>query len=246
MARQLIGLRTKLSAFAAASVFMGGCLIAGAPAMAQQVDEVTVTAPRVVEHRASGARNEHPATVTLSRGVGYADLNLATQAGAATLEQRIKDTASGICAQLYDIYPETLYLPNPTGQDCVAVAVDGGMTQAKAVIEATRKIAMLPNEVTVTAPRLVVHRVSGARGQNPESVSLSRRVQYGDLDLATQAGAAALKERVKETASLICSQLNDLYPESLYLPNPSGQDCLSVAVDGGMTQANAAITLAHK
>ena len=45
-----------------------------------------------------------------------------------------------------------------------------------------------------------------------EKVTITHRVSYADLNLATHAGAAELQRRVKETARAACKQLRELYP----------------------------------
>jgi UrcA family protein len=110
-------------------------LAAGA-VLAQQASEITVEASRAekttVGRSATGAQVE---VVSLVRRVNYADLDLASHAGATALEQRIKDSAKAACKQLDGLYP----LEPPGGPECVKAATDAAMKQAKSAIEAAGK-----------------------------------------------------------------------------------------------------------
>lgn len=80
--------------------------------------------------------------VQLTRHVSYADLDLATHAGASELEARIKSTAREACRQLEQLYPiGTSEGPGTEGLNCVKDAIDGAMPQAKTAIAAAEKRA---------------------------------------------------------------------------------------------------------
>ena len=110
-----------------------GCMAVAAPASAETVEGVTVEAARVVVvgRTAYGAPEQQ---VVLRRGVTYADLDLSTDAGKATLETRIRETAADLCKELDKMYP----LQDPKKADCVHDAVKAGMAQA-AKVEAKTK-----------------------------------------------------------------------------------------------------------
>jgi UrcA family protein len=70
--------------------------------------------------------------VSLSREVGYGDLDLSTPEGKAKLEKRIKTVAREACGQLHKLYPlDTWDTDNRT---CIADAVDRAMNQEKAIV----------------------------------------------------------------------------------------------------------------
>jgi UrcA family protein len=83
-------------------------------------------------------------------------------------------------------------------------------------------------------------------GTAPQTVQLTQNVDYTDLNLATPAGASALKQRIRDTASSICEQLADSHPT-----NPSAADdedqrnCVNTAVDDAMGQAKRVIASAE-
>ncbi len=100
-------------------------------------------------------------------------------------------------------------------------------------------------EVIVEAPKVVrSHERVSALGAPVQVSSIRYRVSYGDLNLATPAGAQLLEKRIHEAAVQACKDL-----DAIIAPGPPTQDnppCVKSAVDGGMKQAHAAIELAQK
>src|SRR6516165_8227661 len=84
-----------------------GLAAAGAAAVAQGSDaqQVKIEASKVVtiKNQRSGAGPQEE-TVQLTHTVHFADLDLATKAGADELKSRIQNTASQVCQQLGAIY----------------------------------------------------------------------------------------------------------------------------------------------
>ncbi|MBS0395261.1 MAG: UrcA family protein [Proteobacteria bacterium] len=99
-------------------------------------------------------------------------------------------------------------------------------------------------EVYVEAPK-VVH--SGARepatGAPVDIVSIKYRVSYGDLNLATPAGAKALEDRIHDAAKRACRQLEAETPPGT-VNATTNPPCVKTAVDNAMKQARAAIAAA--
>ena len=117
-------------------------------AMAQQDDElqeVTITATREVERTVGRTPTGRQVDVIrMTRTVSYADLDLATRAGAAELEKRIDDAAKKDCKDLFTLYPggSSGGIGNlGTEGPCVKNAVDAAMVQAKAAMAAADKAA---------------------------------------------------------------------------------------------------------
>ena len=75
-----------------------------------------------------------------------------------------------------------------------------------------------------------------------EQVTLSRRVSFSDLDLATHSGAVALKKRVQEAARATCKQLDELYP----LEEKNAPACIDKAVADSSRQVDEAIAAAER
>src|ERR1700749_642205 len=63
--------------------------------------------------------------------------------------------------------------------------------------------------VTVEVPRHAER--DSATGAPIETIALSEAVRFDDLDLATQAGAHVLRERIRRTASQLCRRLGENY-----------------------------------
>lgn len=75
-----------------------------------------------------------------------------------------------------------------------------------------------------------------ATGMPIVQTEIRHRIRFDDLDLATDAGAAALLTRVREVARKGCEDLDKMYA-------PAGPDssCTKTAVSQAMPQVNAAI-----
>lgn len=103
------------------------------------------------------------------------------------------------------------------------------------------------HEVKIDASKVVVMRHGHPRrGIHNETVHLSAQVNFADLDLATESGTAALRQRIETTASEICRQLGVLYfPGSVHQEHMDRQECVKRAVDDAMEQAKPAIAAAR-
>jgi UrcA family protein len=100
-------------------------------------------------------------------------------------------------------------------------------------------------QITVQAHQKVTTKQVGISytGIPIEEVQLSRHVGYGDLDLSSPEGKAALDQRIKETAKKACDQLNSLYPLEQW-SNEDIQTCVDRAIDGAVTQEKTIIAAA--
>ena len=110
-----------------------GCLIVSGSVVAQGLPEVTIEAPHLVSSGPPGRTS----ALTIVYKVSYADLNLATPAGAAELQKRVQDSADKACAQLVKLYPESV----ATQTRCAQEAAKSGMAQANKAIAAAGKAA---------------------------------------------------------------------------------------------------------
>lgn len=130
--------RTQSRLLAIGILVGAGFMIANTAAYSQPVEEVTVTAPRVVKQTvvtgrsfATGAPIEE---TSISRTVSYADLDLVKTSDADELRTRVRDTAKDLCTELDKLYPL-----EPKDPDCVRKSVDRAMVQADNAIEDARK-----------------------------------------------------------------------------------------------------------
>lgn len=116
-------------------------LACGASA-AEPMTEVIVEAPKLSHLNERAQPLGAPVDLASIRyRVSYADLNLATPAGAKTLEARIDDAAMRACKQLAASLPPSTVVAQDD-PPCVKTAVDGAMKQAReAIAAAGRKAA---------------------------------------------------------------------------------------------------------
>jgi UrcA family protein len=70
--------------------------------------------------------------VSLSRQVGFRDLDLASPAGKSELDKRIKVVAKEACNQLRTLYPLEQW--DTDNRSCVADAVQGAKTQEQTIL----------------------------------------------------------------------------------------------------------------
>jgi UrcA family protein len=103
-------------------------------------------------------------------------------------------------------------------------------------------VAQQTPEVIVEAPHVEMTTQAGAMGRKMPAMSISYRVSYGDLNLATHSGAVELEKRIKESATRACEQLRKLYPDT----TEGNPPCVEGAVKAAMANANKAIAAAEK
>jgi UrcA family protein len=73
-------------------------------------------------------------------------------------------------------------------------------------------------------------------------ISISARVNFADLNLATYSGSQEVEARVRSTAKTLCDKLEQMYPTSLI----NIQSCVGNAVSKGMADVRVAIAAAEK
>lgn len=101
------------------------------PAFAQEASEnVTVFAPYVVKKTSTGMSKNRVTTVSVSRKVSFADLDLSSAEGKAALEARVKETAADVCKQLDRRYPGQSV---DEDKNCVQEAIDEAMVSVRGV-----------------------------------------------------------------------------------------------------------------
>jgi UrcA family protein len=108
-------------------------------AAAQNADEVTVTASRVLTetpagHTASGIPIND---ISLSYGVSYAGLDLASHSGATELEKRVHDAALAACKEISRQRPLDHLTPDDAG--CARTAADKAMPEVHERVAAAEK-----------------------------------------------------------------------------------------------------------
>jgi UrcA family protein len=112
---------------------------------------------------------------------------------------------------------------------------------------ATQSDEDLIPQITVKANQKVSTKQVGVSytGIPIEEIQLTRHVGYGDLDLSSPEGRAALDKRIKETAKKACEQLNSLYPLEQWITDDN-QTCVDRATDAAITQEKTIIAAASR
>lgn len=116
-----------------------GLFLTSTSGRAQSIEEITITAPRVVHETIVAGRS--PSTgapieeTTISRVITFKDLDLTKSSGAEALRSRVRQTARDLCAELDKLYPFETRDPM-----CVRTSSDRAMVQAEnAIAEAKRE-----------------------------------------------------------------------------------------------------------
>jgi UrcA family protein len=112
---------------------VAGCSLASQALYAQAMEVVTVEAVReiVIGKSPIGAPIKE---LTIRSRVSYADLDLTTATGAATLEKRVKDTAASSCKEIKVDVP----VDGWTVERCVRESTTDAMAQVTKAIEAAK------------------------------------------------------------------------------------------------------------
>src|SRR5579859_1433853 len=103
--------------YLALATLTAAAALAAAPALAQNIDELTVT-------------GHGPRAQSLSEAVSYADLDLTQRADRATLQRRVSDTAGRLCNQLNQD-PATHH---NMGKSCKDIAIRDAMGQVRQAV----------------------------------------------------------------------------------------------------------------
>lgn len=111
-------------------------LISGIAA-AQNLDEITVQAKRILSTKTVGRSNVGAPIldVSLSYGVRVADLDLASHYGPIELEKRVHDAAMKACKEIGREYPDS----TPSDAVCAKAAADDAMVKVHELVAAAAK-----------------------------------------------------------------------------------------------------------
>jgi UrcA family protein len=147
------------SALAAASGL--AALLLAVPALAQTLDELTITG------RSLGLRPQ-----SLSERVSYADLDLTQTAGRNTLSHRINAAAGRVCDQLNEARPSAANL----GHSCQETAVRGATPQMRLAIADARSRPGYAEARAVQASAVIPAQVAA---NDPIPDTPQNRARYG-------------------------------------------------------------------
>ena len=96
-------------------------------------------------------------------------------------------------------------------------------------------------EFVVSSSRTGALSHASVTGDSGELISISRRVSFADLNLATYSGSQEMETRVRSAAKTLCDKLDRLYPTSRI----NLQTCVADAVSKGMADVRVAIAAAR-
>jgi UrcA family protein len=128
-------LSARTGQFTVPSLAILGAMLAGAAALAQPVEEITIIAPHQV-HRKTVGRTTIGAPIeeiSLSHKVDYTDLDLRKPDDLATLKARIADMAKEGCDELDQLFP--LDKDRDKNKQCVRDATAQAQAQLTAAIQ---------------------------------------------------------------------------------------------------------------
>ncbi|MGH6964487.1 MAG: UrcA family protein [Phenylobacterium sp.] len=108
---------------ALATLAAAAATLAGAPAFAQTIEELTVTGHALKNQQLSK-----------SRVVSFADLDLTRPADRQTLRMRVADTAGDVCEELNEPGPA----PGNLGRSCQEIATRNALADVKVAVAAAR------------------------------------------------------------------------------------------------------------
>jgi len=111
---------------ALATLAAAAATLAGAPAFAQTVEELTITGHSLKNQQLSK-----------SRAVSFADLDLTRPADRQTLRMRVADTAGDVCEELNEPGPT----PGNLGRSCQEIATRNAFADVKVAVAAARGTA---------------------------------------------------------------------------------------------------------
>ena len=122
-----------------------------------------------------------------------------------------------------------------------------GTTTYTNVTPSSQQQTTTMEQMTIIAPH-VQHRTieRSYTGVPVEELSLSRVVDYSDLDLSRWTDVQRLDHRIRRAAHATCNQLDREYPQTLY-PSYQSSDlsCVTKATDEGMAQARLVVAQAN-
>jgi UrcA family protein len=128
---------TKIITVGAVGLF--AVALIGSIAAAQQVQEVTVQASRIIEKQAGHTSSGVPIVdVSLAYGVSYAGLDLVSHDGVMELERRVNAAARQACKELRRYHP---HVGAPSDAECAKTAADKAMIKVNELAASAGKIA---------------------------------------------------------------------------------------------------------
>ena len=116
---------------------LAACALFSSVSIAQDVQEVTVQATRILNKKTVGHTSSgiQIIDVSVAYGVSAADLDLASHVGALALEKRVRDAAMRACKEITRQYPDA----TPADAECAKAAEDKAMVRVRELEAAAAK-----------------------------------------------------------------------------------------------------------
>ena len=96
-------------------------------------------------------------------------------------------------------------------------------------------------QVTVDGPYTVQQHVTKRAMQGrmeEETISVSQKVGYSDLDMSRQSDVDKLRDRVRTAAKDSCRELERRFPSAVYIPDKTRFECVRDATSQAMAQVD--------
>ncbi len=123
----------KLAISGVGAVMLAACMAATA---ADPTEVVTVEAAREITVGRSATTGAPIKEISITQRVSYADLDLKTADGAASLEKRVREAAQQGCKELDEKYP---LADTPVPKNCVQETTNRAMVDARKAIETAKR-----------------------------------------------------------------------------------------------------------
>jgi UrcA family protein len=112
--------------------------------------------------------------------------------------------------------------------------------------DTTAQVIEPVEEVTVFAPFVVTRTVERRPKSIPVStITMSRGVNFHDLDLSSEKDVATLETRVRQAADDICRELGRRFPTGRFARSNQNRDCVKNASDSALTEVREVVAAAR-
>lgn len=125
---------------------------------------------------------------------------------------------------------------------CCASLLVLGLPALTAGLGAAQAAPSQEEQVTVDGPYTVQTQVTKRAMQGrmeEETISVSQKVSYADLDMSKQSDVNTLRDRVATAAKDSCRELERRFPSAIYIPDKTKFECVRDATSQAMAQVDA-------
>ncbi len=131
-----------------------------------------------------------------------------------------------------------------------ALLTQGAPAMAQPASDASGPPTPTAESLTVVAPRVVRHEVTGGTarfsGSPIEVLSVTHPVSFADLDLTTQAGVDQFRQRIMYASLDACDRIDAEYPPNIYVPVSANQNCPDATARAALQVADQIIAASRR